>query len=129
LLSLGLDSLRRVDDQHRPVAGLQRAADLVAEVHVAGGVDQVEPVDETVFGGVLEPDGAGLDRDPVLLLEVHRVEHLAGHLARIDGVRRLEQPVGERGLAVVDMGDDAEVAQAVLGNRHGGSLAGEPVQP
>ena len=41
---LGLDPLGRVDDEDRPLAGLQRAADLVAEVDVAGRVDQVQPV-------------------------------------------------------------------------------------
>jgi hypothetical protein len=31
-------------------------------------------------------------------------------LARGDGVGRLQEPIGERGLAVVDVGDDREVA-------------------
>jgi hypothetical protein len=29
-------------------------------------------------------------------------------------VRQLEQPVGERALAVVDMGDDAEIANMLI---------------
>ena len=41
---LGLDALRGVDQQHRPLAGGQRPADLVAEVDVAGGVDEVQDV-------------------------------------------------------------------------------------
>ena len=41
---LGLDALGGVDQQDRPLAGGQRAADLVAEVDVAGGVDEVEGV-------------------------------------------------------------------------------------
>ena len=36
------------------------------------------------------------------------------HLALADGAGELEQPVGQRGLAVVDVGDDAEVADAGL---------------
>ena len=60
----------------------------------------------------------GLDRDPALALEVHRVEDLLAHLPRIDGVRDLEDAVGQRRLAVVDVGDDREVAQAVLGDGH-----------
>src|SRR5262249_12646768 len=59
------------------------------------------------------------DRDPLLALEVHRVEDLAGHLPRVDGVRHLEQPVGQGRFAVVDVGDDREVAQALLTNEHG----------
>ena len=41
---LGLDPLGGVDQQHRPLAGGQRPAHLVAEVDVAGRVDQVEDV-------------------------------------------------------------------------------------
>ena len=41
---LRLDALRRVDEQQRAFAGGQRARDFVAEVDVAGRVDQVEDV-------------------------------------------------------------------------------------
>ena len=41
---LGLDALGGVDQQHRPLAGGQRPAHLVAEVDVAGGVDEMEGV-------------------------------------------------------------------------------------
>jgi hypothetical protein len=113
---LRLDPLRGVDDEDRALARLQAAADLVAEVDVAGRVDQVERVAQAVGGDVLEADGARLDGDALLALEVHRVEHLAGHLPRLDRVSQLEQAVGERGLAVIDMGNDREVAQPRLGN-------------
>ena len=115
---LGLDALRGVDDEDRALAGLQAVADLVGEVDVAGRVDEVEPVGLAVPGRVLEADGAGLDRDALLALEVHRVEDLARHLARVDRVGQLQQSVGQRRLAVIDVGDDREVAQAVLGDGH-----------
>ena len=115
---LGLDALGGVHDEDRALARLQAAADLVGEVDVAGRVDEVEPVGEAVEGRVLEADGPRLDRDPLLALEVHRVEDLAHHLAAFDRVRQLEQPVRERGLAVIDMRDDREVAQPLLGDRH-----------
>ncbi len=116
---LRLDTLGGVDDEDGALTGLQAAADFVAEVDVSGRVDQVEAVDQAIFGQVLEPDCASLDRDAVLALEIHRVEHLGGHLARVDGVGALEQPIRQRGLAVVDVRDDAEVAQALLGNAVG----------
>src|SRR3972149_5269597 len=47
-----------------------------------------------------------------------RVEHLARHLSRLDRVRQLQEAVGQGGLAVIDVGDDREVAQARLGD-HG----------
>ena len=42
--SLCFDALRGVDQQQRALAGGQRASDLVAEVDVARGIDQVEDV-------------------------------------------------------------------------------------
>ena len=41
---LRLDALRRVDEQQRALAGGQRPGDLVAEVDVAGRVDQIQDV-------------------------------------------------------------------------------------
>ena len=106
---LRLDPLRRVDDEQRALARLERARDLVGEVDVAGRVDQVQLV-------ALPRDAhrLRLDRDPALALEVHRVEHLRAHLALRDGVRQLEDAVGERRLAVVDVRDDREVADVLL---------------
>ena len=39
---LGFDTLRGIDDEQRALARGQTAADLVREVDVAGGVDQIE---------------------------------------------------------------------------------------
>ena len=106
---LRLDPLRRVDDEQGALAGLQRARDLVGEVDVAGRVDQVQLV---ALPG--DAHGLGLDRDPALALELHRVEHLRAHVAAGDRVGQLEDAVGQRRLAVVDVGDDREVADAAL---------------
>ncbi len=46
---LRLDALRGVDQQHRALAGGQRAGHLVGEVDVAGGVDQVQDVVRVVL--------------------------------------------------------------------------------
>src|ERR1700761_3900178 len=64
---------------------------------------------------VLDPHSLRLDRDPTLALEVHRVEQLRLHFFRIDRAGELEDPVGERRLAVVDVGDDREVTNLVHG--------------
>ena len=111
---LRLDALAGVHDQHRALARGQRARDLVAEVHVAGGVDQVQLVGLAVLGGVVEPDGGHLDRDAALALQVHPVEDLVLHLAVVDRAGELEDAVRERGLAVVDVSDDAEIADIGL---------------
>ena len=111
---LGLNALRGVDQEHGPLAGGQRAGDLVAEVDVAGGVDQVEDV-----AGVHDPDVLGLDGDAPLPLDVHGVEVLLPHQAGIDGPGDLEDAVGQGRLAVVDVADDGEVADAL--DRNGSS--------
>ena len=103
---LGFDALRRVDQQQRPFARGQAARHLVAEVDVTGRVDEVQDVVVPVQADVL-----GLDGDPALPLEVHRVEVLRPHVARVDRPGELEDAVGEGRLPVVDVGDDAEVAE------------------
>ena len=110
---LRLDPLARVHHQQRALAGGQRARHLVGEVHVARGVDEVEDVVLPVLRLVLEPHRVLLDGDAALALEVHGVEELLAHLALGEGPRALHQAVGERGLAVVDVGDDREVADVL----------------
>jgi hypothetical protein len=51
-----------------------------------------------------------LDRDPALALEIHRVEDLGFHLARLERARLFEEAVGQRRLAMIDVGDDREIA-------------------
>ena len=106
---LRLHALRAVDDEHRTLARLERARDLVGEVDVARRVDEVELV-LLALPGVAHGDGAGLDGDPALALKVHRVEHLRAGLALAHGLGGLHEAVGERALAVIDVGDDGEVA-------------------
>ncbi len=110
---LGLDALGRVHYQHGPFTSLERAADLVAEVNVPGRVDQVDLVLVRVFGGVIHAHRRGLDGDALFAFEVHRVEHLRGHIPLGDGARQLQEAVGERGFAMIYMGDDTEVTDMV----------------
>ena len=79
---------------------------------MARRVHQVELIGLAVGRLPFEPHRLGLDGDPALALDVHIVEHLlvAAHLAVGEAAGGLDQPVGERRLAVVDMGDDAEIA-------------------
>ena len=52
-----------------------------------------------------------------LALDVHPVEVLRPHRAVVDDAGELEHPVGQRRLAVVDVGDDAEVPDQVRWRR------------
>ncbi len=105
---LRLDPLRGVHEEERALARLERARHLVGEVDVPGRVDQVQLV-----ALPLDADGLRLDRDAALALEIHRVEHLLAHLPLGERRGQLEDAVGERRLAVVDVRDDGEVADAI----------------
>ncbi len=117
---LGLDALGGVDEQDRPLAGGEAARDLVGEVDVAGRVDEVDDVVHPVGGPVRQAHGLALDRDAALALDVHAVQVLGAHRPVVDHPRDLQHAIGQCGLAVVDVGDDAEVADDRLVGRPGG---------
>ena len=73
-----------------PSHAARRAGHLVREVDVARRVDEVQRVRLAVARLVEQAHGVGLDRDPALALEVHRVEHL------VDGLRGSIVPVSSR---------------------------------
>ena len=107
---LRLDPLARVDHQERALACGERPRHLVGEVDVAGRVHEVEDIGLAVLGPVFEPHRLRLDGDAALALDVHGIEHLLDHVALRHRPGLLDEPVGERRLAMVDMGDDREVS-------------------
>ena len=80
---------------------------------MARGVDHVQRIGFAVFAPG-HSHGLTLDGDPAFALDVHPVEVLRTHLARIDHSRDLEHPICQGGLTVVNVGNDAEIAQAPL---------------
>ncbi len=100
-------------DQHQgAVHHVEDALHLAAEIGVAGSVDDV---DAGVF-----PDhrgGLGQDGDAALALEVVGIHGALDHaLVLAVGAGLLQQPVDQRGFAMVDVRDDGDVA-----NIHNGS--------
>jgi hypothetical protein len=79
---------------------------------VAGRVDQIQHVRLAVLRFVVEPDCVRFDRDAALALEIHVVEHLRFHLAAGHRAGQFEQAIGQRRLAVIDVRDDREIANA-----------------
>ena len=73
---LCLDSLRRIHDQQRTLAGSQAPGHLVAEIDVARCVDQVENVVAPIAGSVVQANRRGLYRDPTLPFQVHSIQDL-----------------------------------------------------
>ena len=107
---LRLHPLGGVDHQQRALAGGQRPAHLVGEVHVPGGVHEVEVIGLAVQRLIGKAHRLRFDGDAAFALDVHGIEHLLLHLARAQPAAHLDQAVGQGRLAVVDVGDDGEVA-------------------
>ncbi|MPL67355.1 hypothetical protein SDC9_13046 [bioreactor metagenome] len=119
---LRLDALARVDDQQRALDCAHAPADLIGEVDVAGGVDQVQDIGLAILRRIFDADGVRLDGDAAFALDIHAVEHLRLHVTRGHRPGQLDEPVGERGFTVVDMRHDGEVADVIeLG--HGARIA------
>src|SRR5439155_21636350 len=77
-----------------------------AEVGMAGRIHAVDMGALPLGGAVLRQD-----RDAALLFQVVRVHHALGHfLVGAEGAALAQQLVDERGLAMVDVGDDGDVA-------------------
>jgi hypothetical protein len=62
----------------------------------------------------MERHRPGFDRDPAIALELHVVEQLLAELALFHGASPLEQAIGQRALAVVDVRNDAEIANMLV---------------
>ena len=104
---LGHRAFCGVDQEQAAIRHAQDALDLATEVGVAGGVDDVEldPV-------VSNRRGLGEDGDPLLALEIVGIhDQLADLLVGGEDARLLQQGIHERGLAVVDVRDDRDVAE------------------
>ena len=111
---LRLDALRRIDDEQRALAGRQAARNLIRKVDMARRVDEVELVLLAVLALVVQTHRLRLDGDAALALDVHVVEDLRLHLSLRQCARILDQAVGDRRLAVVDMCDDREIADILV---------------
>ena len=106
-LGLRHRALGGIDQQQHAVDHGQDALDLAAEIGVARRVDDVDARALPDHGGAFRQD-----RDAALALEVVPVQRALGDLLiGAEGPALLEQAVDQGGLAVVDVGDDGDVAQ------------------
>ena len=105
-------TFHRVHQQEHRVDHRQDAFDLPAEVGVTRGVHDVDAATRVLHRGRLRQDG-----DTALALQLVAVQRPLGDLDARVGQGLLQQTVHERGLAVVDMGDDGDVADVHRGAR------------
>lgn len=58
----------------------------------------------------MQGDAVGLDGDTALTLQVHGIEYLGLHLTRSQATAHLDETVRQSRLAMVNVGDDGEIA-------------------
>ena len=109
---LCLDPLKGVDEQQSSFATGQGARNLIVKIDVPRSVDEVQ---FQQFASVTSGhrNGPGLDRDPARTFQFHVVENLVLHFSLGDGAGVFQHPVGQRAFAVVNVGDDAKVANVL----------------
>ncbi len=110
-LGLRLDAGDGVEDGNRAVEDAQAPLHLYGEVHVPGRIDDVDAMVAPERGR-----RSRRDRDAALLLLRHPVHRRRAvvHLADLVGAAGVvEDPLGRRRLARVDVGHDSDVADAV----------------
>ena len=90
---------------------------------MARRVDQVQVVDDAVFGLVGKRCRLRLDRDAALFFQIHRIEHLLAHFAIGQPSTTMDEPIRERRFAVVDVRDDGKIAYVLHSKKGKGHRA------
>ena len=108
--SLRFDALAGIDDEQSAFARGKRARHFVGKIDVTRRINQIELVLVAVLRGVMKANALRFNSDAAFALEVHGVEHLLVHFALRKRAGHLQQAVRERGLAVIDVRDDAKIA-------------------
>jgi hypothetical protein len=107
---LGFHTLTRIHDQQRPFASGERARNFVGKINVAWSINEVKLIFLSVGGAIVQANALGFDGDAALFFQIHGIEHLRRHLALAERTGKFQQSIGKRGLAMIDVRDDAKVA-------------------
>ena len=107
---LGFHALACVYQEQGTFASCKTSGDFVGKIHVPGCVDEVEDVVLAVWRFVSHSYGVGFDGDTAFPFQVHAVQNLIHHLILGQGEGFFQEPVGQGRFSVVDVGNNAEVA-------------------
>ena len=95
-----------VNQQNHAIDHAQYALHFAAEIGVPGGIDDVDVVATVFDGGVFGENG-----NAAFFFEIVAVHHaLVYLLVGAEGAGLAQKLVDQRGFAVVDVGDDGDVA-------------------
>ena len=78
------------------------------------GINQIELIGLTILGVIVKRDTLRFDGNTPLPLDIHRIENLSRHLSLGQPTTRLDEAIGERGLAMIDVRDDGEITDVFL---------------
>ena len=99
-----------IDQQHDAVDDLEGALDFTAEIAVAGSVDDVD-----LDVAVDDAGGFGEDGDAALAFEVVGIHDAFGDIfVFAEDSALAKHGVDQSGLAMIDVGDDGDVADLVV---------------
>jgi hypothetical protein len=107
---LGLDALGGVNQKQGPLAGIDGPGHFVGKVNMAGGIHQVEFIGIAVQGGIGDGYRLALDGDPPFPFYVHVIQYLILKIPVFHQMAFLDEPVRQGGLSVVNVGDNAKIA-------------------
>ena len=68
-------------------------------------------------------NGLGLDGDAALALDIHLIEELRALLALGERAGSLQDPIGQRRFAVIDVGDDRKIPDQIGSHEGDGGTA------
>ena len=75
-----------------------------------GSINKIELIFLTIARLVHQGDALRLDGNAAFTLDIHGIKHLSGHFAVTQATTELDKTIREGRFAVVDVGNDGEVA-------------------
>ncbi len=99
--ALGFDSLRCIHNQQGPLAGRQRARNLVGKIDMTRCVNEIELVCLAITRRIIKPDTLRLYGDAAFALEFHGIEDLVFHFTLTQSTADLNKTISQGRLAVI----------------------------
>ena len=114
---LRLNPLGCIDQEQCAFAGGKGAGNLITEINMTWGINEVQRVGFAVIGLERQADSLRFDGNATLPFYIHGIEHLILKFAISHNLAELNHPVGQGGFAVINMGNNAKISNILHGAR------------
>lgn len=81
---------------------------------MAGCVDEIQVIDLSVLGLVIQCHALSLDRDTTFPLDIHTIKYLRRHFTLGQAIAKLNKTISQGRLTMVNMGNDREIPDKFL---------------